>query len=110
MVGHTRAAIMVFTWINARPGSSSRCRGTGHQKLKCNASAANNLGCDTPMNAFLDFADKQTPAAVKGRQRAGGKGRPAGAAKEVAEREERFPLWEAGGRGGGPTTHIRAAG
>jgi len=46
------------------------------------------------MNAFLDFADKQTPAAVKARQRAVEKRRATAAEKELAERDDLFRLWK----------------
>jgi hypothetical protein len=49
------------------------------------------------MNAFLDYAEKQTPAAVKARQRAAEKRRATAAekalAKAAAEREDLFFLW-----------------
>jgi len=90
-----RTAIMTSASINVRLGLSSRCGGTsrGHQKLKCNASVGNNLICDTSMNAFLDYAEKQTPAAVKARQRAAEKRRATAAEKALAERDDLFRLW-----------------
>lgn len=49
------------------------------------------------MNAFLEFAEKQTPAAVKARQRAAEKRRATAAEKALvkaaAEREDLFFLW-----------------
>jgi hypothetical protein len=50
------------------------------------------------MNAFLEFAEKQTPAAVKARQRAAEKRRltaaQKAAEKALAEREDLFHLWK----------------
>jgi hypothetical protein len=46
------------------------------------------------MNAFLDFADKQTPASVKARQRAAAKRRTKAAEKTLAERDDLFRLWQ----------------
>ena len=68
--------------------------GTGHQKLKCNVNAATDLVCDTSMNAFLDYAEKQTPAAVKARQRAAEKRRATAAEKALAERDDLLRLWK----------------
>jgi len=45
------------------------------------------------MNAFLDYAEKQTPAAVKARQRAAEKRRDTAAEKALAERDDLFRLW-----------------
>src|SRR5262249_15995017 len=49
------------------------------------------------MNAFLEFAEKQTPAAVKARQRAAEKRRATAAQKAaekvLAERDDLFRLW-----------------
>jgi hypothetical protein len=46
------------------------------------------------MNAFLDYAEKQTPAAVKARQRAAEKRRAKAAEKALAERDVLFDLWQ----------------
>jgi hypothetical protein len=46
------------------------------------------------MNAFLDYAEKQTPAAVKARQRAVEKRRATAAEKALAERDDLFRLWK----------------
>jgi hypothetical protein len=50
------------------------------------------------MNAFTDYAEKQTPAAVKARQRATEKRRAAAAEKAaqkaLAERDDLFALWK----------------
>jgi hypothetical protein len=47
------------------------------------------------MNAFLDYAEKQTPASVKARQRATEKRRVTKAEeKALAEREDLFRLWK----------------
>jgi hypothetical protein len=46
------------------------------------------------MNAFLDFAEKQTPPAVKARQRAAEKRRAKAAEKALAERDILFHLWQ----------------
>jgi hypothetical protein len=45
-------------------------------------------------NPFLDFAEKQTPAAVKARQRATEKRRATAAEKALAERDDLFHLWK----------------
>jgi hypothetical protein len=46
------------------------------------------------MNAFLDYAEKQTPAAVKARQRAVEKRRAKAAEKALAERDDLYRLWK----------------
>jgi hypothetical protein len=46
------------------------------------------------MNAFLEFAEKQTPAAVKARQRATEKRRAVKAEREAAERDDLFRAWK----------------
>jgi hypothetical protein len=47
------------------------------------------------MNAFLEFAEKQTPASVKARQRATEKRRATKAEeKALAERDDLFRLWK----------------
>jgi hypothetical protein len=46
------------------------------------------------MNAFLDYAEKQTPAAVKARQRAVEKRRATAAEKALAERDSLLCLWK----------------
>jgi hypothetical protein len=46
------------------------------------------------MNAFLDYAEKQTPAVVKARQRAAEKRRAKAAEKALAERDSMFSLWK----------------
>jgi hypothetical protein len=46
------------------------------------------------VNAFLDYAEKQTPAAVKARQRAAEKRRATAAEKALAERDDLFHLWK----------------
>src|SRR5262245_34243920 len=46
------------------------------------------------MNAFLEFAEKQTPASVKARQRAAEKRRAEKAEKALAERDDLFRLWK----------------
>ena len=46
------------------------------------------------MNAFLDYAEKQTPATVKARQRAAEKRRATAAEKALAERDDLFHLWK----------------
>jgi hypothetical protein len=46
------------------------------------------------MNAFLEFAEKQTPASVKARQRATEKRRATEAEKALAERDDLFRLWK----------------
>ena len=46
------------------------------------------------MNAFLDYAAKQTPAAVKARQRAAEKRRATAAEKALAERDSLLCLWK----------------
>jgi hypothetical protein len=46
------------------------------------------------VNAFLDYAEKQTPAAVKARQRAIEKRRAKAAEKALAERDDLFHLWK----------------
>jgi len=46
------------------------------------------------MNAFLDYAEKQTPAAVKARQRAAETRRAKVTEKELAERNDLFRAWE----------------
>ena len=45
-------------------------------------------------NAFLDFADKQTPAPVKARMRAAEKRAATAAEKKLAEREQLHRLWK----------------
>jgi hypothetical protein len=47
-----------------------------------------------PTNAFLDYAEKQTPAAVKARQRAIEKRRATAAEKALAERDDLLHLWK----------------
>ena len=46
------------------------------------------------MNAFLEFAEKQTPASVKARRRATEKRRTAKAEREAAERDDLFRAWK----------------
>jgi hypothetical protein len=46
------------------------------------------------MNAFLEFAEKQTPASVKARRRAVEKRRATEAEKALAERDDLFRLWK----------------
>ena len=46
------------------------------------------------MNAFLKFAEQQTPAAVKARQRATEKRRAKATEKALAERDDLFRLWK----------------
>ena len=46
------------------------------------------------MNAFLEFAEKQTPASVKARQRAAEKRRATAAEKALAERDSLHQLWK----------------
>jgi hypothetical protein len=46
------------------------------------------------VNAFLDYAEKQTPATVKARQRAAEKRRATAAEKALAERDDLFHLWK----------------
>ena len=46
------------------------------------------------MNAFLDYAEKQTPAAVKARRRAVEKRRATAAEKALAERDTMLDLWK----------------
>jgi hypothetical protein len=46
------------------------------------------------MNAFLEFAEKQTPASVKARRRAVEKRRATEAEKVLAERNDLFRLWK----------------
>ena len=46
------------------------------------------------MNAFLEFAEKQTPASVKARQRAAEKRRTTESKKALAERDDLFRLWK----------------
>jgi hypothetical protein len=46
------------------------------------------------MNAFLEFAEKQTPASVKARQRAAENRRTTAAEKALAERDDLFHLWK----------------
>jgi hypothetical protein len=46
------------------------------------------------MNAFLLFAEKQIPAAVKARQRATEKRRAKAAEKALIERDDLFRLWK----------------
>jgi len=46
------------------------------------------------MNAFLDHAERHTPAAVKARQRATEKRRAKAAEKALAERDDLFRLWK----------------
>jgi len=46
------------------------------------------------MNAFLEFAEKQTPAAVKARQSAAEKRRATAAEKALAESADLFRLWK----------------
>jgi hypothetical protein len=46
------------------------------------------------MNAFLEFAERQTPAAVKARQRAAEKRRAKAAEKALAERDDLLRLWK----------------
>jgi hypothetical protein len=45
-------------------------------------------------DAFLDFAEQQTPAAVKARQRAATKRREKAKEKALGERDDLFRLWE----------------
>jgi hypothetical protein len=45
-------------------------------------------------NPFLDYAEKQTPAAVKARQRAAETRRAKAAEKALAERDTMFGLWK----------------
>jgi hypothetical protein len=45
------------------------------------------------MNAFLEFAEKQTPASVKARQRATEKRHAKAAEKALTERDDLFRLW-----------------
>jgi hypothetical protein len=44
------------------------------------------------MNAFTEFAERQTPAAVKARRRAAEKRRATAAEKALAERDDLFHL------------------
>ena len=46
------------------------------------------------MNSFLEFAEKQTPAAGKARQRAAERRRVQAAEKALAERDDLFHLWK----------------
>jgi hypothetical protein len=46
------------------------------------------------MNPFLDYAEKQTPAAIKASQRAVEKRRATAAEKALAERDDLFHLWK----------------
>jgi len=46
------------------------------------------------VNAFLDYAEKQTPATVKARQRAAEKRRATAAEKALTERDDLFHLWK----------------
>jgi len=46
------------------------------------------------MNAFLEYAEKQKPAAVKARQRAAETRRTKAAEKALAERDGMFSLWK----------------
>jgi hypothetical protein len=46
------------------------------------------------MNAFLELAEKQTPASVKARRRAAEKRRAVAAEKALAERDDLFHLWK----------------
>ena len=46
------------------------------------------------MNAFLEFAEKQTPVSVKARQRASEKRRAKAAEKALVERDDLFRLWK----------------
>ena len=46
------------------------------------------------MNAFIDYAEKSMPAAVKARQRAAEKRRATAAEKALAERDDLFHLWK----------------
>jgi len=46
------------------------------------------------MNAFLEFAEKQTPVSVKARQRATEKRRAKAAEKALVERDDLFRLWK----------------
>jgi hypothetical protein len=46
------------------------------------------------MNAFLEFAERQTPASVKSRQRAAEKRRAKAAEKALAERDDLLRLWK----------------
>ena len=45
-------------------------------------------------DAFLDFAERQTPAAVKARQRAAAKRREKAKEKALQERDDLFRLWK----------------
>jgi hypothetical protein len=46
------------------------------------------------VNAFLDYAERSTPASVKARQRAAEKRRATAAEKALAERDDLFHLWK----------------
>ena len=46
------------------------------------------------MNAFIDYAEKSMPAAVKARQRAAEKRRATAAEKALTERDDLFHLWK----------------
>jgi hypothetical protein len=46
------------------------------------------------VNAFIDYAEKSMPAAVKARQRAAEKRRATAAEKALAERDDLFHLWK----------------
>jgi hypothetical protein len=46
------------------------------------------------MDAFLEFAEKQTPASVKARQRANERRRATAAEKALAERDDLLRLWK----------------
>jgi hypothetical protein len=46
------------------------------------------------MNAFLKFAERQTPSSIKARQRAAEKRRAKAAEKALAERDSLFHLWQ----------------
>jgi hypothetical protein len=46
------------------------------------------------VNAFLNYAERQTPTAVKARQRAAEKRRATAAEKALAERDDLFHLWK----------------
>jgi hypothetical protein len=46
------------------------------------------------VNAFIDYAERSTPASVKARQRAAEKRRATAAEKALAERDDLFHLWK----------------
>src|SRR5262249_38119266 len=87
--------------IRPQEGSPARRSRVDRAHAGAGRAAEGGVGRDrggaSCMNAFLEFAERQMPAAVKARQRAAEKRRATAAekalAKAAAEREDLFFLW-----------------